>query len=128
MRRLWLWGPPAGFMVALFWASSQPDLTAMPGGMSDKTLHFAAYFVLAVLCQHATAGGRWSGIHPRSALAAFAIAAGYGAFDEFHQMLTPGRFPSVADWVADALGAAAALGLGLLVAALVRRLISSRDV
>lgn len=127
-RWLWLWGPPIGLMVALYWASSRPDLTSLPPGVSDKVAHFGAYFVLAALSQRATAGGRWAGVSGRSALAAWAIAAAYGALDEVHQMLTPGRFPAVADWIADALGAAAALVLGLLVAGVRRRWAGNRVV
>jgi VanZ family protein len=104
-------------MAALYWASSQPDLTSLPGGVSDKVAHFGAYFVLAALSLRATAGGRWAGVHGRSALGAFGIAAAYGALDELHQLMTPGRFPGMDDWIADALGAVAALVLGLIGAA-----------
>ena len=128
VRWLWLWGPPVGEMVALFWISSQPDLRRIPGGISDKTAHFAAFFVLAALTLRAAAGGRWSGVNGRAVLIAFAIAAGYGALDELHQMLTPGRFPGVDDWVADALGALTALLLGLIAAAVVRRSRGNRSV
>ncbi len=127
-RWLWIWGPPVAGMVGLFWISSQPDLTSIPGGVSDKTAHFAAYFVLAAATLRATAGGRWSGVTGRAALIAFSIAAGYGALDEVHQIFTPGRFPGVDDWIADALGAIAALALGLLAAALVRRVGRNRSV
>jgi VanZ family protein len=127
-RWLWLWGPPVGEMVALFWISSQPDLARIPGGISDKAAHFAAFFVLAALTLRAAAGGRWSGVNGRAAVVAFAIAAGYGALDELHQMLTPGRFPGVDDWVADALGALTALLGGLIAAALVRQMTRNRSV
>ena len=126
-RWLWLWGPPVGEMAALFWISSLPDIT-IPGGASDKTAHFAAFFALAALALRAAAGGRWSGVNARSAAVAFAIAAGYGALDELHQMLTPGRFPGVDDWVADASGAATAVLLVLLAAAFVRRRRGNRSV
>jgi len=32
------------------------------------------------------------------------VGAAYGALDEWHQSLVPGRDPSVGDWVADAVG------------------------
>ena len=127
-RGLWLWGPPLAEIVALFWISSQPNLTRLPGGVSDKVAHFAAFFVLGALVLRATAGGRWSGVTLRAALVAFVIAAGYGALDELHQMLTPGRFPGVDDWVADALGTLTALVAGLIAAALVRQMTRSRSV
>jgi VanZ family protein len=43
-------------------------------------------------------------------------------------MLTPGRYPAVDDWIADALGAVTALLLGLIAAALVRQMTRSRSV
>jgi VanZ family protein len=128
VRWVWLWGPPVAEVVALFYLSSLPDLSGLPGGVSDKVAHFAAFFVLAALVLRATAGGRWSGVTGRSALLAFVLTTGYGALDEFHQMLTPERFPSVDDWIADALGALAALVLGLIAAALVRRFARARGV
>jgi VanZ family protein len=51
---------------------------------------------------------------------AWVICACYGVTDEWHQRYVPGRFPSVDDWVADALGAAAAV-IGLVAIARVRR-------
>ena len=126
-RWLWLWGPPVGEMVVLFWISSQPD-PSIPSGVSDKTAHFAAFFVLAAVALRAMAGGRWSGVTLRAALVALAIAAGYGVLDELHQMLTPGRFPGVDDWIADALGAVTAVLVGLIAAALLRQMTRSRSV
>jgi VanZ family protein len=115
-------------MVGLFWLSSQPDLPDLPAPVSDKAAHFTAFFVLAALLLRAVAGGRWAGVTPRAALAAFGIAAGYGALDEFHQMLTPGRFPAMGDWLADVLGALTALALGLAAAGFMRQMTRSRGV
>jgi len=47
-------------------------------------------------------------------LAAFLVAAGFGALNEWHQIHLPGRYGSLADVVLNAIGA----GLGLLVAVL----------
>lgn len=95
----------------LFWQSSSTGagsfLAFLPAG-SDKVMHAAAYAVLAALLSLATG---------RPALGA-AVALGYGVTDEIHQAFVPGRFPSVGDLLADAVGAA--LGAGL-VAYLVRR-------
>jgi VanZ family protein len=115
-------------MVALYWASSQPDLTRLPGGVSDKVAHFGAYFVLAALTFRATAGGRWAGVTGRAALGAFGVAAAYGALDELRQLMTPGRFAGLDDWIADALGAVAALLVGLIAAGVMRRRAGTRDV
>ena len=123
-RGLFLWGPVAAMMIAIYNVSGIPNLTDIPGGFSDKTAHFWAYGALAALAFRATAGGRWSDVTARTGFAAWAIAAAYGASDEFHQTFVPGRFAGVDDWVADALGAAAAV----VVVLVVRRLIASREV
>ena len=107
-------------MVALFLLSSRSDLAPLPGDISDKTAHFAAYFVLAALALRATSGARWAGVTVRSAAGAFAVAAAYGALDELHQLMTPGRFAAVDDFVADALGALTAIALGLIIARIAR--------
>ena len=65
--------------------------------------------VLAVLVIRAIAAGRWDRLSFGSFARAWAITAGYGITDEVHQWFVPGRFASVADWIADALGAAVAL-------------------
>lgn len=95
----------------LFWQSSSTGagsfLDFLPAG-SDKVAHFAAYAVLGALITLATG----------TPLAGWVLATLYGISDEIHQAFVPGRFPSLGDLVADALGAA--LG-AWLVAYLVRR-------
>lgn len=127
-RWLWLWGPVVAFIAALYFASSRSDLPALPGGVSDKVAHFAAYTVLSALAFRGFAGGGWAGVHVRSALSAFGLAAGYGLLDEVHQRFVPGRFAAVDDWIADALGATAAVLLGVIAARVARRLTARRDV
>jgi VanZ family protein len=39
------------------------------------------------------------------------MVAAYGAFDEIHQTIVPGRHPDLLDFVADALGACIAIWL-----------------
>ena len=127
-NRRWLWALPIAQMAAIFWASSVSDLPALPGGVSDKVAHFAAYAVLAALADFAAAGGRWAQVNRQSAWRAFLIAAAYGAFDEGHQAFTPRRVASAADWVADALGAITAIALVQLVAMAVGRRAARRGV
>src|SRR5690606_18555072 len=95
----------------LFWQSSSATtgslLSFLPAG-SDKVAHFGAYAVLAALLTLATG----------KTMVGWVLAVAYGITDEIHQAFVPGRFASVGDLVADALGAA--LGAGL-VAYLVRR-------
>jgi VanZ family protein len=121
-RALSLWGPVLFVMALIFGASSVPNLTRLPGGISDHTGHFAAYAVLSAVCLRALAGGRWRGVTWRQAAASWGLSVGYGATDEWHQRFVQGRFATVDDWIADALGAAAAaLALVLVATVLGRR-------
>lgn len=113
----WLrWGPVLVAMAAIFAASSVPNLTRIPGNVSDKVAHFVGYAVLGVLALRAVSGVRWRGVTLRSALVAWGVCVVYGATDEFHQWFVPGRSTSLDDWIADAAGAAVAIGLVLVAA------------
>jgi VanZ family protein len=120
-RRLWIWGPAVLVMGAIFYASSIPDLSEIPGGVSDKVAHFTAYAALGVVMFRAFARARVSLATPRAASLAVVIASFYGATDEGHQHFVHGRTPDVNDWIADSLGAAAAVFVCWLVAHLVQR-------
>jgi VanZ family protein len=117
---LWVWGPAVAQMVAIFVASSIPDLTELPGGVSDKTGHFIGYAILGTCVWRALAGARWRGFTTRGAALALLFSSVYGASDEYHQSFVHGRSPDVHDWVADTLGAAAAIAALMVVAAVVR--------
>ena len=97
-------------MAAIFGASSLPTLPRVVRDTSDLLLHFLAYAGLALLVIRAVASGRWDRLTRGSWYRAWAITAGYGVTDEIHQWFVPGRYSSVSDWIADALGAATALG------------------
>ncbi|MCC7008379.1 MAG: VanZ family protein [Acidobacteria bacterium] len=109
-------------MALIFGTSSIPNLQHLPGDVSDKTAHFAAYAVLAALLLWGTSNVRWAGVGWRSGLLAIAGAAAYGVFDELHQAFVPGRSTSFDDWVADVSGASAAV---LVLAAIARVLTRS---
>jgi VanZ family protein len=94
-------------MASIFYASSLPS-PPIPEG-TDKTFHLSGYFFFAIVVVRAVAGGLPRRIGVRTALIAFAIAAGYGATDEFHQRFVPGRSADVYDWLADAIGVALAM-------------------
>jgi VanZ family protein len=117
----WSWGPVVVLMAAIFQASSLESLESLPGDVSDKAGHFAAYALLGTLALRATARGRWAGVTARAAMAAWAVCLAYGASDELHQRLVPGRTMALDDWVADAAGSITAIGLLSLVAAFRRR-------
>ena len=89
----------------IFWASSQPagtgrlDVIDFPG--LDKVAHFISFGIFAALSAQALRGfgDMWS------LVLAVVLASAFGVSDELHQQITPGRNPSVLDWVADTLGA-----------------------
>ncbi len=103
IRWLGLWGPVLAFVLLVFFLSSQ---SSVPGieRLWDKFLHTAAYGVFGVLCLRACHGGMRR-LRPRQTALAMLITVGYGAIDEIHQAYVPGRFSSVLDWIADAIGA-----------------------
>jgi VanZ family protein len=119
VRRWWLWGPVVLYMAAIFALSSMAEPPAPPG-IDDKTQHFAAYAGLGVVTLRATSGGAVTGLRAGTALAAWLIAVLYGASDEFHQSFVPGRSADLLDLRADALGAAAAIGVAWLSGILLR--------
>lgn len=106
------WAPAVLWAALIFALSSLSGLPAPPGGLTDKHAHFGTYAVLCALIvwgltDRAPARTTWS-----MAAAAAALAALYGASDEWHQSFVPGRHASALDVAADAAGAVlAAVGL-----------------
>lgn len=96
------------YSAFIFWLSSQPKLPApMLFSWNDKLYHSAAYFVFGLLawrcCRHFTPSVR------TQLLIGLVLSSWYGISDEWHQSFVPGRSPSVGDWFADTVGAAAAM-------------------
>jgi len=106
----WRWAVVAGYMAAIFFASSGPGVELPPGRNWDKVLHAGAYAVLAGLAAWASTGGRLRSATGPVLVAAWMISTTYGAADEWHQSFVPGRQADAADFLADALGALAAAG------------------
>ncbi|MDP3069338.1 MAG: VanZ family protein [Opitutaceae bacterium] len=102
LRLLW----PLLLAAVVFYASGRSHV-AGPGltRVDDKIGHFLAYGLFATLLCRAF------GAHGRGALIALLLASAYGASDEWHQSFVPGRNSELADWIADTLGAALAVGL-----------------
>ncbi len=107
--RLWL-GALAAYWVLLFAATHfpQPEAIAGPVLDNDKAIHASAYFVLTTLMLGALRrpGGLLAG---SSRLVIAAIAIAYGAFDETTQPYF-NRVGDLADWFADSIGVALAVG------------------
>lgn len=97
--------------MALIFVLSGMAAPPTPVQASDKTLHFLGYGGLGVVALRATAGGVLGGVTGGSAAAAWTIATLYGLTDEYHQSFVPSRTPDAADVLADAVGAAASIGL-----------------
>jgi VanZ family protein len=128
VRRGLVWLPAIGQMAVIFAASSIPNLTELPGGISDHAGHFGGYSLLSVLVVFAMASGRWAGVTTGVAARAVLISAIYGLTDEFHQRFVPGRSPAWDDIAADVAGALAAALVALLARYVVGRLMRTRDV
>ena len=107
-------------MALVFAASSIPSdrLVKLPG-RSDLAIHATEYAILGALLARALLG---RGIR-HAALAAALLGAAYGATDELHQLLVPGRTCAWDDWAADSAGSIA--GAWLMAAHARRRLTAS---
>lgn len=105
--RLW----PVTIAALIVVASHRPRL-ASPGGIPhlDKIVHFSVYGLLATLVVR-NGGTSAKDSNWRAALWALALVSAFGASDEWHQSFVPGRSVELADWLADTLGAALAVGL-----------------
>jgi VanZ family protein len=121
------WGPAmriASVCLLLYWSAIFIG-THLPGGKiprlaNDKLMHFGAFAGLAFLVLWALPTRE--GQQRKQALWAIGLILGYGLVDEVTQMFIPGRHCSLADFVADALGALAGLAAYFAVKAwLVRR-------
>jgi len=115
-------------MAVIFVASSIPNLTHIPGDVSDKTAHFAAYAILGALMLRARVAGLWTRTGATQAVSAWALACAYAVSDEWHQTFVPGRTAAWDDLVADALGAGVAVLLAWTAGVLARRRRVSRRI
>lgn len=108
LRQTLRWGPAVLWAAMIFGLSSMSRLPAPPGFLTDKHAHVGTYGVLAALLvwgltDRSPARTTWA-----TAAAAVALAALYGASDEWHQSFVPGRDVSALDLAADTAGAAIA--------------------
>ena len=105
-RKVWLvYIPLTIYWLLLFTATSLPVQRLPSIGFSDKINHFLAYFILAVLVNLTLIYQRKSRfLFNKASLVTIFIGLLYGAFDELHQILIPGRFAETLDWIADGMG------------------------
>lgn len=99
------WAPSVVWAALIFFASAQSAVPVPLQRGTDKLAHFAVYAVFGALLGYARDRQRLHWLGP------LALGLLYAASDEWHQSLVPGRTAEWGDWVADALGVAAGLGL-----------------
>lgn len=102
MKRAWVW--PFVIMLTVFVVSGRSEV-AVPVRVNfrlDLVAHFAVFGALAT---------SWVRLPPlrRRPWLAVVVTSVYGALDEWHQSMVPGRYMEVDDWVADTLGAITAV-------------------
>jgi VanZ family protein len=104
---VYLWAPVIVWMAVIFALSAQSTLPSLPQGAADtifkKAGHAVAFAILCVLVArglHGPQPAQW-----RRLASAVALAALYGATDEWHQSFVPGRSTRVLDWLVDLSGA-----------------------
>lgn len=108
-RRLSLWVGVFAYAALIFWGSSRSwSLPRVgPGVDISPLLHAVEFGILGALIFLALRDG---GVHLfRARRLAVALTLLYGVSDEIHQMMVPGRHPSVIDLLADGLGALVAV-------------------
>jgi VanZ family protein len=103
------WGPALTVMVVIFWASSTPGGSLPRFGVWDVMLkkggHAVGYALLGAAYLHGLSAGQAGRPRLRTLALALGLAVAYAGTDELHQVLTPGRNPSLADIAIDAAGA-----------------------
>ncbi len=105
-RFFFFWLPLFGYMVLIFILSSEPAPEDIPDIWNiDKLLHFMAYGVLSILWLRALKR-HWAEIRNKKLIfLSFLFATLYGISNEIYQHFIPHRQASIADAIANGLGA-----------------------
>ena len=77
----------------------------------DKVVHFFVFGVLGLFMARGFKNSDYRSFREHYFKFSMIISIVYGAFDEVHQYFVPGRYASVSDWIADALGIILAVGI-----------------
>lgn len=99
------------YVLAIFLVGSLPGAPRVTQGVSDKLQHAVGFALLAWLWCRALRRLRPQSSLARAALGAFLVSTAVGGALELWQAVLSYRTCEVLDWVADALGAAVAVGL-----------------
>jgi VanZ family protein len=93
------------YWIILFTATTLPGNQLPDLGFSDKLEHFSAFFILAVLLNLTLLFQKKSEfLFKYAVILTILICMFYGAFDEIHQLIIPGRSADIRDWIADSSG------------------------
>lgn len=109
-------GPAAAYVVIIFIGGSLSGGDAY-GTMTDKQLHAVAFGVMVPLLARAVHYLRPALILPARLGVSAASSSAIGALLELWQAILPHRDADVLDWVADSIGAVAAGGMLVALAA-----------
>ncbi len=103
---LWIhWLPAAVCAALIFWFSQQSRVPAVVGGVPDQAGHSIGYLIFSLTLVWGATSGLSKGLKGSSAVLLWVVALAYGMSDEFHQSFVSGRTPSLADLLADGVGA-----------------------
>ena len=109
------------YWIILFTATTLPGNQLPNLGISDKIEHFSAFLILSVLLNLTLLFQRKSRLFFRyAAILTIIICLLYGAVDEIHQLIIPGRSADIRDWLADSTG----VFLGVFILNLIKNLIN----
>jgi VanZ family protein len=92
-------------LIFFFSSISSGDLPDFTFRIWDKILHFFAFGFLGILVYRSLYNASRPAFRSYALRYSMIITIVYGAIDEIHQYFVPGRFMSMTDWIADALGA-----------------------
>ena len=106
------------YMAGIYWLSSipgevDPESPLLSGIIAwtppalQNLLHIPLFGILAWLWYRTL--DAWNMQHQLSLTTAFLLAAGFGVFDEWHQLHVPGRYASFTDIALDCAGVVLAL-------------------
>ncbi len=104
---LFLYVPLVVVWIILFVLTTVPSyVVPQYFDAQDKLEHLSAYFILSIfLCLTLHFQKKSIKLSNYAVLFTFIFALAYGAIDELHQQLVPGRFADITDWMADSIGA-----------------------
>jgi len=111
MRSFWLKIPAIVYSLIIFTLSSLPQekVPAIEIWNFDKVLHLIEYTIYGIFLSLAFASAEHEKVARRAIPLSLLTGLLFAITDELHQYFVPGRFCSIYDWLADAIG----IGLGI---------------